>query len=218
MITKDVNQNALLSRCYSRIYKDMKYPWGLQPNSDMQLLIPEPFGRILDFGCGYGKNISHLIRDDTYVVGVDLCKTCLETALIRYKKDINSQRLSLLFGDESQKLRGFDLIICSGVIVDHLYYRRMKIADWIMRILNPGGFLFLTVFGQKDSAYGYGTELEKNTFLHQLGWPVHYFSREELCNMFEPLEINFLYSKIKQDLYPELHKHETLILFAKKPI
>ena len=107
--------------------------------------------------------------------------------------------------------------MCSGVIGDHLLQRRLKIAKWLMEVLQPGGLLFLTAFGRDDSEYSNGEQVEQHTFCHTLGFPVHYFDQPELKSLFPAMEILYFCTKLKQDLYPRPHLHDTHILLARKP-
>ena len=206
--------NSFLSEAYSLIYRHDDNAWGISPNSDLQALVPTPSGRILDFGCGYGKNIGHLLCGEAEVWGVDLCSDGIELAKSQYEVHLKKGRLTLVHGDERSDLPVFDLIICSGVLVDHLRERRLVIVDRLKDLLSPGGLLFLTVFGKNDPAHGRGQKVEKNTYVHEFGFPVHYFLKEEIIGLFNDMHILCDYTRLKPDFYPNYHVHETHILLC----
>jgi SAM-dependent methyltransferase len=46
--------------------------------------------------------------------------------------------------------------------------------------LNKGGLMFFTVFSEKESSFGEGREVERNTFESRPGRPAHYFTEADL--------------------------------------
>lgn len=211
--------NAFLSRCYARIYSQDPWAWGVAPNSDLAHWFGTPSGRILDFGCGYGKNLVHLLRGTGTVVGIDLCAHSIELTATRFANEVAQERLELVVGDENDVAGSFDLIVCSGVIVDHLARRRSCIAGLLGSALAPRGSMLVTAFGRNDPAYGVGEEVEPNTFVHEFGFPVHYFDRSELVALFNGLHPRHVATRLKRDSFPEAHVHEShvLVLGAEPP-
>jgi hypothetical protein len=130
--------------------------------------------------------------------------------------EILERRLTLIHGDENSAQGNFDLIVCSGVLVDHMLPRRIRIANRLRDLIFPNGQLFITVFGTLDPACGKGTEVEPNTFIHDFGFPVHYFVPDELLTLFEGVLVSTCYTRIKNDFYPVPHVHETHVLIGRQ--
>lgn len=57
-------------------------------------------------------------------------------------------------------------------------------------------------------------EVESNTFIHDFGFPVHYFSPDELPALFDSLLVTDCYTRLKHDFYPVPHVHETHVLIG----
>lgn len=212
----DAEYNSFLAQCYSVIYRADPLVWGALPNSDLVARVPAPLGRILDLGCGYGKNFRHLLSADTNVVGVDVCAHALELAWSRFSREISERRLTLIHGDENSVQGEFDLVVCSGVLVDHLLPRRVRLAARLWELTAAHGQLFLTVFGAQDPACGRGAKVEPNTYVHDFGFPVHYFQPYEVQALFDGLSISYFNTRIKHDSYPNPHLHETHVLVGNK--
>lgn len=86
--------------------------------------------RILDAGCGSGRNSHYLLRERFTVYGVD------ENP--RAAADCIATLEALPFGD-----RGFDVVICSAVLHfagDDAHFERM--VGELFRVLRPGGLFF----------------------------------------------------------------------------
>ena len=106
-----------------------------------------PEMRILDAGCGYGRNLVHLLRDGCEIFALDadpdgvnhvrLLSESLETGLPaeNFQAGLIEQ---MPFPDSL-----FDVVICSSVLHfarDDGHFDRMLSELW--RVLKPGGLLF----------------------------------------------------------------------------
>ena len=97
--------------------------------------------RILEGGCGLGINV-HLIERNGYkVIGVDYAEKTIEKmkSLMPFL-DLRCGNLEDLQFDNDY----FDGYWSFGVI-EHFYHGYDKIAREMLRVLRPGGYLFLTV-------------------------------------------------------------------------
>ena len=108
--------------------------------------------RILDVGCGNGKYLS-LRAVDCEVHGCDKCKELVEIA------GANHPGASVVYGDGLEGLpyadESFDAVM-SIAVVHHLETvdDRMKFIREMMRVLKPGGVMFVSVWAleaRKDS-------------------------------------------------------------------
>ncbi|MGB9756814.1 MAG: class I SAM-dependent methyltransferase, partial [Candidatus Bathyarchaeales archaeon] len=98
--------------------------------------------RILDAGCGYGRQLMEFLRRDWKgeFFGVDI-----DLEAMKYGKSAESS-ITFIGGDVNGKLpfkdNSFDAIICIGVL--HLVRDANKTIQEYARILKPNGLLFLT--------------------------------------------------------------------------
>jgi len=103
--------------------------------------------RVLDAGCGFGRNLVHLLREGCAIFAVDASAHCVEhvrqlsaslgTGLPQENFQVSSiERMP--FSD------GFaDVVICNSVLHfarDHTHFLAMLAELW--RVLKPGGMLF----------------------------------------------------------------------------
>jgi SAM-dependent methyltransferase len=103
--------------------------------------------RVLDAGCGYGRNLVHLLRAGCEIFAVDASAHCvehvrqlsasLETGLPQENFQVSPIEL-MPFADEFA-----DVVICNSVLHfarDHQHFLAMLAELW--RVLRPGGMLF----------------------------------------------------------------------------
>ena len=94
--------------------------------------------RILDAGCGSGRNMIELARRGT-VTGVELSDTSVGLARARHTGDvISGSVLQMPFASAS-----FDLAVCLDVL-EHLEDDRAALRE-LRRVVAPGGSLLVTV-------------------------------------------------------------------------
>jgi SAM-dependent methyltransferase len=97
-----------------------------------------PGARILDAGCGSGRNMVDLARHGA-VTGVELSETSAELARGRHVGEVvEGSVMAMPFADGS-----FDLAVCLDVI-EHLQDDRGALRE-LRRVVAPGGVLLVTV-------------------------------------------------------------------------
>jgi hypothetical protein len=116
-----------------------------------------------------------------------------------------------------------DAILCFSAIHHGLYREIVLAIQEFLRVLRPGGFLFLDILSRKDSTYGLGKALEPHTFVGgrsgEEDIPHHYVSQMDIKRILSA----FTLRSIEEVCYEfELYQQEpvTSILFdivANKP-
>ncbi len=107
----------------------------------------EPGMRVLDAGCGYGRNLVHLLREGCEIFALDADREAvehvrnlsasLETGLPTKNFQVG-QIEQIAFPDSL-----FDVVICNSVLHfarDESHFKKMLAEMW--RVLKPGGMLF----------------------------------------------------------------------------
>jgi SAM-dependent methyltransferase len=106
-----------------------------------------PGMRVLDAGCGYGRNLVHLMREGCEVFGLDLDRDGVE-----HVRRLSASLVTGLPADNFQvapiEQMPFpdafaDVVLCSSVLHfarDEQHFRAMLTELW--RVLKPGGMLF----------------------------------------------------------------------------
>ncbi len=179
-------ENAAWERAYAR----RRIAWRGTTNFAPRL---ERGARVLEIGCGNGKNLSALAQAelalDVYAVdyspqAIALCKASpvLRNAGVKFEvMDARALRFKNNF---------FDAVVCFHVLGNMLESDRKRSAREAQRVLKTGGTLFFKEFGRGDFRFGKGVEVERNSFKRRTGIVTHYFAgRSEVKALFGGLEL-----------------------------
>lgn len=118
--------------------------------------------KILDAGCGEGRNQVYFLREGYQVFGVDSNPIAIQMARIQaqtIQKDYDIHRFQTASVEDMPfHKEAVDTVISSAVLhfartTDHFY----KMMEEMMRVLKPGGLVFLRM------ATGFGGMLEAST-------------------------------------------------------
>lgn len=138
---------------YDARYKEDEYFWGLQPNETcydiMKMKPPIKPLKVLDIGCGEGKDAVFFAKNGYQVTAFDLSNDGIEkgkrlaekcgTHVDFFQADLNDYRLS----------ENFDIIFSSGVFDYMKPDLRMSIIDNLKEHTNEGGINAIKVFVDK---------------------------------------------------------------------
>lgn len=93
--------------------------------------------RMMDFGCGTGNSVQHLIShlNTKHVVGIDTSEQSLAQARQRYPSD----RTLFLTPEQYEPGADLDMVFCNGVFHHIPIEARSGAVDLIRRSLKPGG-------------------------------------------------------------------------------
>lgn len=168
---------------------------------------------VLDLGCGYGRASFFLHEKNYSVVGVDVDKMQIKSAL----KEVNSRGITkdiyFIINDARYmcfRSSSFDAISMLGVLTLASKPNRIGIMNEVGRVLKPFGYVFIEEFGQtwENPVYSkrYKDDLavtrELGTFtvkddndrvLHL----AHHFTREELIFILK----NFTIISFEEDIF-----------------
>lgn len=158
---------------------------------------------VLDLGSGSGRHIIFLAKKGFNVTGIDNSKKGIELT----KETLKKLKLSakLIVSDIYKKLpfkdNSFDLVISTQVIHHNRTHQIRDLVREIERILKFKGKIFITMPKIKDLSYKNPIEVEKNTFIplegNERGVTHHYFSRDELSQLFHNFSIEIFEDRTK---------------------
>ncbi len=162
--------------------------WGNAPAHPVPV---RHLGNVLDAGCGDGKNLrtlqapsGMLIGFDFSVHGVHLCRRdpgCRDTALFT----ADARFIPLTDGSVGT-------VYLHHLIGHLLLPGRILAAREMCRILMSGGYLHVTVFGTGDMRERKGDQIEDRTYLRGHGIITHYFTKQELADLFPELSVQVI--------------------------
>ncbi len=140
---------------------------------------------VLELGCGDGKTLSAMAGRDWRITALDISAEALRLSRITMQEAflLLADARRLPFRDES-----FDAIFAFHVTGHLLLADRESAASEATRVLRKGGKLFLREFGAEDMRLGKGKEVELSTFRRGHGVITHYFTEDEIAELFPGLE------------------------------
>jgi SAM-dependent methyltransferase len=141
---------------------------------------------VLEVGCGNGKTLGALIRRSARVAAIDLSPRAV--ALARRHPDAASAS----FAVADARCLPFCAETFDAVFLVHIAGHlpgpgRRAVAAEVCRVLGTGGTAFFRGFSVEDMRAGKGTETEPQTFRRGDGILTHYFTEDEVRELFAPL-------------------------------
>ena len=174
---------------YETRYQSPEYYWGIVPNRlcyDIMRLMPpvQPY-KVLDLGCGEGKDSVFLARNGYRVTGVDIAESGLDKG--RLLAERCGTRVDFLRADISdyRLTEKYDIILSSGVFHFLRPEIRREITENLKKYTSDGGIHALNVFvskpylkrvsGKKGNRYEWKSG-ELFTYYHD--WHLHRIDEE----------------------------------------
>ena len=155
--------------------------WGRQTDD-----LPDVPGAtdVLELGCGNGKALPAMMHRQWNVTAIDFSSEAVALCLrvpgaSEIVHFIVADACCLPFCD-----RSFDLVFAHHVVGHVLKEERARMAYEAARVLREGGTLFFRGFSTGDMRSGKGIELEEHTYRRGDGTITHYFSEEEVRELF----------------------------------
>lgn len=144
---------------------------------------------ILDLGCGTGRNTIYMCNRGLQVTATDISEKGLDMTIKKAKRlgyDIKTTRHDMR--NMPFKENTFDGVLCSWVSGHGTHEDMVKHANEMLRVVKPGGLIFVDYPSKKDALYGVGDEIEKDTFLNNVPGeekiPHHYSDEKEIRDIY----------------------------------
>jgi ubiquinone/menaquinone biosynthesis C-methylase UbiE len=142
---------------------------ALDARQTIALLAPQPGERILDAGCGTGRNLAALLAAGAQPCGIDFSPGMLAVARQKFPA------LTLLQADLQERFpfpdAGFDAVLCA-LIGEHLSDLRALNAE-VFRVLKAGGRYVFSVYHPQLAAAGKEANFERDGIDYRLGAYLH---------------------------------------------
>jgi SAM-dependent methyltransferase len=192
---------------WEEIFKKKGYVF-VDPHQDISrlssLFRAQGVRRILDLGCGTGRHLAFLSQAGFEVSGFDSSQTALDLAMkwLQEEELTADVRLGKMEEPFPYPDGHFDAIISIQVIHHNLLQDILTTIREVVRVLKIGGYIFITVpiLGPKPENPDDDWKLqqvEDGTFIPQSGpesgIPHHYFTEEELHDVFRNFKILEMY-------------------------
>lgn len=180
----------------------------LKPQEDMARIVrifkKNGVKKVLDLGCGTGRHLIYLAKNDFDVYGIDIAEEGIKIAN-KWLKD-EKLKANLKVGSMYKKLPYEDNFFDTVISIQALHHERIvnvrKAIMEIERILKPGGLIFATFFKRKfRRPYALNTIVKKfgqqgsdykiignRTYIpidgHEKGLPHYVFNKREIKKEF----------------------------------
>jgi len=167
-------------------YWDQRYRaegmiWGEKPSATaehaLRLFSEHQVRTVLVPGAGYGRNTRLFSSAGLKVTGIEVSPVA---CALSQEYDPQTEVHQGLAFETELNLPIFDAIYCFNVLHLLRAAEREAFLDGAARHVVEGGWLFFTVFSEREPSLGQGREVEPFTFESKPGRPVHYFSDEDL--------------------------------------
>jgi ubiquinone/menaquinone biosynthesis C-methylase UbiE len=161
---------------------------GLLWGGATQNLPPVPAGsRVLEIGCGNGKTLASMIQRGWDVTAIDFSRRAI--AMSR-ERCAGASSFEFMVADTMHlpfKKTSFNAVFAIHIFGHLPEPERKLLPHDLEKILKPGGILFFSDFSTGDFRLGSGFEMETATFRRGTGIITHYFSRQEVLDLFSNL-------------------------------
>ncbi len=167
--------------------------------------------KILELGCGNGKTLLALVGRDLEIYAIDYSEKAVELCkkIVPENEKVTIRKMNALNLEYENEF--FDSIVCFHLLAHELEPERKKIIQEMTRVLKKKGKIYFRDFGTGDFRCGMkGIEVEKNTFKRHTGILTHYFSKEEVENLFNEYKTEWFFDDVWKVKYDGLKSREEL--------
>lgn len=187
---------------YAKIYADYTSQKSFQFQLNQFITSIQKNAKILDAGCGAGRDVAYLLEENKDVIGIDLSKGLLEEA----KKRCPSGKFEQMdFLKTSFDKETFDGIWCMASLSDIPKEKTKDALSEFYRILKNNGLIFIAV------KVGEGEKIIKKKKYEDSPRFYSFFTRPELEHLLISSSFELVSSTIADDLGTEW-----LEIFARK--
>lgn len=159
-----------------------------------ELFKREGKARILELGCGQGRDTLYFARNGFEVCALDYSACGLE-AINKRARELNLSRLIVLkihdvraplpFADETFDTCYSHMLFCMALTSSEIVY----LSGEIRRVLKPDGLNVYTVRNTEDAHYRKGIHRGEDIWEIDGGFIVHFFSREKVEQLTDGYEM-----------------------------
>jgi len=157
--------------------------------------------RLLDAGCGVGRDVDYFVEDGYDIIGIDVSKKMIEEA----KKLVPKGNFKVMdFRKMSFKDNSFDGVWCMASLY-HVAPKEMpKVLKEFHRVLDEKGVLYLAVYeGTGKKEVDDPNYKEKRTF--------YYYNQEKMQEYLEDAGFSIIRSEVN-----DTEEHKWLEVYARK--
>ena len=174
----------MIEKTWDAIYAANEAPWGTAPR---ELVVEvsrrlSPPKRILDLGCGSGRDAFYLHQRGHRVTAVDISTVAIKTAAGSCTQAENPQ---FIVGDfcsflSAASAESFDGVVSMNAL-NHAGDAFFDTLADVQRVLRPGGVLALSLFADDDEEFNRNKRIAPRTF-ESIGGAVRLVAEHEIIS------------------------------------
>lgn len=155
----------------------------------INLFKDKKYKKILDLGCGKGRNSLYFAQHGFEVFASDISVKSMNSLKNKiYKKNISNIKVhNFSFTDIQFEDNFFDVVVSTSVLHHAKIKDIEKGISEIYRVLKPHGCFIFDILSKEDASYGLGEVIEKDTFVGssegEEDIPHHYTDIKELSDL-----------------------------------
>lgn len=200
LVEKMMNNKELLKN--DRVIHNLRYP---DEDVIKFLFQTKAYGnRVLDFGCGSGRNTIVMADLDLEICAMDYNKECLD---LTKEKVCDYKKIRYVVNEETEiplEDECIDRIVAWGALFNLNSDKEKKLLNELRRVLCNGGLLLADYRAVDDSLYWKGKEIDKNLFVLDetcgslSGISYAFKSEQDIVNMYEQCGFSIINLEKKQ--------------------
>ena len=165
--------------------------YGTEPTSIAHRLLPvlraHQVQRLLEAGCGSGRDALFYARAGLEVTGADISEQALRWARQRAAAEGLGARFVVDDLAETRLTGGFDAAIAVHLVHLQLDEVRRAMVNQLWRLTRDGGLIALVNYSTREAGFdGWQRHAEPNTRIDPKGKLVHFFTEEDLRDLLVP--------------------------------
>ncbi|MFC1878528.1 class I SAM-dependent methyltransferase [Chloroflexota bacterium] len=140
--------------------------------------------RVLDAGCGRGRNTFALSDAGFDVYGCDFSQAAIGIAFGRAR--LQGAAPSFMVAELANlpyRQNVFAAVLCTHVLPYFYRHDIYRALGELRCVLLPGGWIYFDLLACDDAEFGCAPELEPGTFIGEEGVPQHFSSRQEVVDL-----------------------------------
>lgn len=160
--------------------------WGLEPAESaittLELFKEHKLKNILIPGFGYGRNANIFTENGFKVTGIEISETAIDIGKKHFGDNIKVYHGSVSLMPYDKEL--YDGIFCYALL--HLLNakERIKLINDCYNQLKPDGYMVFVTISKKDTRYGEGKEICKDTFETKHGVTLFFYDSDSVQTEF----------------------------------
>ncbi len=160
---------------FARRYAEINFNVILQYQLNEFLSFLPKSAKILDLGCGPGRDVNYFLEEGYNAIGIDFSEKMIKEAKARVK----GKFIVMNFNNMDFKDEEFNGLWCNASVI-HIPKRLInKTLKEFNRVLKPGGILFVSVMKGEGEM-----EFERRSFYNGK-LPVSFYNKDEISKILE---------------------------------